>query len=192
MEQHDKLGITTKHHPTPSRAKLLLAAATCLVRDQPRSLFGGLGPKCATPTACRDGLFGPYVSDYLQILPGCCEIEAILIVPPTVQLSQQRERLDASSLVSQQRKGGRDLDFNVSQRTEGFRNADLTPSPDTVVAETPELAEKLISPKYRPTGFYSSRYKATGAGKQLVTRLLSEWEGPRACWQTWTAWQTAG
>lgn len=45
------------------------------------------------------------------------------------------------------------------------------------VAEAPELAEKLISPKYRPTGLCSARCQVTGTGGQPVTRLLREWEG---------------
>lgn len=51
------------HHASSLRG----AAATRLVRDQPPSLFGGLGPVWAAHVPCRDGLFGPYVSDYLQI-----------------------------------------------------------------------------------------------------------------------------
>lgn len=41
----------------------------------------------------------------------------------------------------------------------------------------PELAEKLISPKYRPTGLCSARCQVTGTGGPPVTRLLREWEG---------------
>lgn len=51
-----------------SRVKLLRAAATRLVRDQPPSLFGGLGPMCAhagtgcsalmSATICRPDLVG--------------------------------------------------------------------------------------------------------------------------------------
>lgn len=49
--------------------------------------------------------------------------------------------------------------------------------PALPVAEAPELAEKLISPKCRPTGLCSARCQVTGTGGQPVTRLLREWEG---------------
>lgn len=66
QSRSEMMRITTTpflHHASSFRG----TAATRLVRDQPPSLFGGLGPVWAH-VPCRDGLlFGPYVSDYLQI-----------------------------------------------------------------------------------------------------------------------------